>query len=506
MMKMKGRGGRFSIAAGLLILLRLTECAYALNAAETPVLVRTSPEIPLAGSAWVLTLLIDHPLPEEVTVSAPSFEDTLLPDRVSKGPYTGTADSGRRTLAEYRFIPQKAGTFVLGAFTVSTPRGEFRTLPITVNVQNPGSGAARAPLRLVWEKGPESLIRGEAAILNLRASGEAGLPLPGAELLMPAVPPGFILEAERPAPEERAAGSAIKLKAIPLDAAALDLPSRTVSYGDAVFEIPALYIPVKAASPAPEQSAVAPSVGAVDSAEPASAGGKVPAPFPEFESLVRRHPLLFRLFGGAIENTCNTAKNLWERGYRAEALAELRRNERDHPAGSVFKSLRREAERSLALPAAEDETPWITRPAAFLLCGILALAALVSGLRLSSPYRKKIAIACAALFIVAALFYLYRSLGGTALSGQSRSGVLKETDVRRAPDPAGEAVFRFSEGRSVRLTGLGKTGSWVFVTSYDEERAAGWVPVEKIVFYSRRRGLIPSARSRVRASGRLKRY
>ncbi|MDR0583181.1 MAG: BatD family protein [Treponema sp.] len=476
MMKMKGRGGRFPIAAGLLILLRLTECAYARNADETPVLVRTSPEIPLAGSVWVLTLLIDHPLPEEVTVSAPSFEEALLPDRVSKVPHTETADSVRRTLAEYRFIPQKAGTFVLGVFTVSTPKGEFRTLPITVNVQNPG--AARAPLRLVWEKGPESLIRGEAAVLNLRVSGEAGPTLPGAELLMPAVPPGFILEAEQPAQE--AAGSALKLRAIPLDAAALDLPPRTVFYGDAAFEIPALYIPVKAASPAPEQGAAA--AGDAGGAEPAGAGGKVPATFPEFESSARPYPLLFRLFGGSIENAIGTAKDFWERGYRAEALAELRRNERDHPAGPVFKSLRQEAERSLALPVAEDESRWTVRLAVFLLCCVLALAALASGLRLFPSCRKKTALVCAAVFIAAALAYHYP--GRAAFSGQSRSGVMKETDVRRAPDPAGETVFRFSEGRPVRA-GSGKSGPWVFVSSRDEEGAAGWVPEEKIVFYSR---------------------
>jgi hypothetical protein len=302
---------------------------------------------------------------------------------------------------------------------------------------------------------------------------------------MPSVPAGFILEAGRLTPEDRAAGIVLSLTVIPLDAAALTLPATTIPFGSAGFEVPPLRVPV---NPAPQRARAASPGETAHGAEPAANVPAVatPAPFPDFESLAIRHSILPGLFRDAFANTCATAKNLWDRGYRAESLAELRRNERDHFAAPLFRSVRKTAEQSIGLSGTYDEQSRYVHILFSLVCFFLTISAAFVCLMLPLPsWGKRTGLILVIFCTAAGIWHLYRfAAGGEPFLRQSRSGVLKETAARRVPDPEGAVSVHFREGRPIRLSPAAeKTGSWVWVSSYGGDEAAGWVAVKDIVLY-----------------------
>jgi hypothetical protein len=480
----------FRITLCFSIVFRITQAVYAQDADGPRVIVKTAPEAPAALSSWTLTLFIDHPLPEEVTVMAPPFTDTFLLERFLKN--FATVEQSPWTQAEYRFILNNSGTFTLDSFTVITPLGKTATPPITVNVQRARGRQDILRPKLVWE-GEGRLAAGESAVFSLKASGwDSSQPLPDFKLFAPPVPKGLILESLEPLPEEKAAGLALKLRIIPLEAGAAHIPARTVSYGGAVFEIPALRITAGAPVQVPLDSAA----GTAGNALSDVSGSKKNAPFPAPESYGD-----FRLsakYRQDCEGIYQTARNLWERGYRAEALAELRRNERDHPAGRFFAEIRREAERSLGLLHTLDENrgpavPWAVMTAVFF---VLALAAI--RLRLVRSWLRKKTFAAAALLIAAALVCLCMAVKPrlnifgfdvTEAAKHPRFGVTRETEVRRIPGNAGAVIFSFGEGQPVRLfeqiskTAGENAGSWYRVVAHNEAGESGWISEDKIVFY-----------------------
>jgi hypothetical protein len=448
MVLMNKKQNRFCIAA-LISLLYLGPAAEAQEAEGPRIIVRNTPEVPAAGSFWTLSLLIDHSEPNEVIVMAPPFTDSLFLDQVSKisrmiNPATGhilsektgggeqdPAEPGvyeRWTLMEYRFLLNSSRMVSLDAFTVISPRGKTLTAPLSVRVQRPRAGNELLRPQLSWEGVPPGLISGQSAEFTLRIKGwNSPTPLPGPHWFMPVVPTGVILESMPLAPEEQAAGLALRLRLIPLNANAFVLPARVISQGSALFEIPGLRIPVKAPFSAPANSAAGmePAAGKT---EPENA---VSPSFPEFAPSAAHYPNLAKKHQSGIDNIYRTAKNLWERGYRADALASMRKHERDHPAGPLFAALRREAEQELGLRRAKDEAH--------------------GKFRLPRGRRRD-------------------------------SGVVRDTVVRRVPDSSAEAAAHFKEGQSVRVPPESR-GPWVWVTANDDSGVSGWIPEEKIIYY-----------------------
>jgi hypothetical protein len=470
----------FCAALGLMFLLRITTAAGAQETGGPRVVVRTSPELPAAGSTWTLLLLVEYPVPEDVSVQAPAFGESLLPDRLHQGPYTsGPLASPARpwTSIEYRFLLTGPGIISLEPFIISTPLGQSRTAPLVINAQGPRQEAAPPRFRLVWDGVPPGLSTGESAEFNLRLNGGTA-PLPEPELFIPPVPAGFILEPARLSAEDRSAGVALRLRIIPLNAEVLFLPGKTVSFENAVFEIPPLSVPVL---PGPGGFTPDDEAGPADGIEEAAGSGDIP--FPEFEPLVQDHPFMFKWFRKSFEMSYNTAAEFWDQGYRAEALAELRRNERDHPAGFLFRPLREAAEFRLALDNTAGEKPRYRYMLFFFACTGLALITALAGLGLA-PLGKKVLRRWAVLLAAAGLLCLGRFALGERLPGRSRQAVLKETAVRRIPDPAGEIIARWGEGQPARLPpGSGKTGSWLLISTPGENGSAGWVWEEKIILY-----------------------
>ena len=386
------------------------------------VMLEASLDPPEAGSTWVLTVLTDYGEPGMVTVTPPDFGEGIILEQVLQGSRLvslsswlgGAAHAYERwTATEYRFVLRDAGRFTFGAFGVVTPVGSAATQPFVLDVRTrlAVTGPVVHPAR--WHDVPQAVATGESVVITLSLNPGVAPPSPG--LFMPEVPPGHILESL-----PVGAAEALRLRLIPLEAGVFRLPPRRFTHAGAVFDIPPLAIPV---TQSPARLVVGPVQA--DALVPAVTS---PGPFPPADLAAAANPRLHQRHRGEFEAAHLSAQSLWERGYRANALALLRQYERDHRAGALFAAVRREAEASLGLTGTRDERRGLTLP----------------------------------------------FTGG-------RSAVLRETPVRRIPDAAGEEIARFGEGQRVTIEGNFDPASWVRVTA--DGGATGWVPAQAIILF-----------------------
>lgn len=421
---------------------------------------------PEVGSTWTLTVLVDHANPSLVSVAEPPFPEGLALEQVTQGPRLVSmgawlAGPGhpvtyeRWTAVEYRFLLTAGGRLAFDSFVVSTPQGQARTQPFAFDVRDPRIAAGARLLAAEWVGAPESLVAGEAVVFDLRVfewdgAGERA-PFPALALsagaLMPAVPPGHMLESLPVPPEDAALGTALRLRLVPLEAGEFALDERVVSAGagpafpgGAAFAMPALRVPVRARA-VEDQGAREPSP---DLRVPEAPLPPAP-PFPSRDAAQAANARLFERRRGEFEAVYAAALDLWESGLRADALAALRRGERDLRSGALLAAVRREAEASIGLFGTRDERIW-------LFGGRFSLPALPA-----------------------------------FLSRGSRRAVLRETAVRRVPDYSGEEIARLPEGQSARLGRESAAGAlsggsrWALVVA--DDGTSGWIPEENIILY-----------------------
>ncbi|GHT68176.1 hypothetical protein FACS1894110_15130 [Spirochaetia bacterium] len=462
---------------GLLILI-LGPFLSAQDFRSPRVLVQSSPESPTAGSSWTITILVDHPLPSEVQVRLPPLPPELSLERMSSAPRLIRKPAGeaegvaaalgideRWTAVEYQFSLGGADRVVFEPFEVTLPGGRILTAPIILTVRGvPVTGFRPQP---GWQNPPAVLRAGEAAELILTLSGwDPRRALPESRLFLPKTPPGAILDQAPITEGDREQGILLRINVIPLGEGFFVLPQTPVAFEEFTLNVPALRIPVTDAALNP--------VSAVISAAPAPAAGvaAMVIPFPDIQ------PKAFR-------EIRERAEALWNGGRRAEALAELRRNERDHFAGPALLPLRREAERVLGLEQARENEKW--RPRVILGAGfLLSLGLLIlSGIIINIPRTVTTAFSRGYKSILIILFVIMGiclyGLGDSArplLPGSAQYALVRETEARRVPEPDGAVNVRFKEGERVRVSS-GRL-NWAYAES---STGAGWVRIRDIIFY-----------------------
>jgi hypothetical protein len=370
--------------------------------------------------------MIAHNEPNEVNVLAPEFTGPLFLEQVIKTPRLINPESTERwTAMEYRFMLNSPETISFDSFTVITPQGQTRTNPFDLRVQ-PAQGTGETQrYQLAWEGIPSSLKTGENTVCILRVSGwNETNRLPETALFLPEVPPGYILEPLPLVGAERTAGIALKLRLIPLKAGPFTLERRQFAHGGAVFDIPALRIPVSQGT-----------IGVADQETTPESDDSFPA-FPPLEIVQNDHNGLYQKYQNEYAAIYDAARNLWETGLRADALAMLRKNERDHPAGIFFAALRHRAEQSIGFTDTHDEQKRF-----------------LSGLRNLLPFLRE----------------------------KPRAIILRETVVRRIPDMAGDGFTSFREGQPVLITNHHEI--WLQVITNDNRGTSGWIPERSIIRY-----------------------
>ena len=471
LLKMK-TSGKFRVM--LTVFLLMISSVISAQDTGSAVTVETSPETPSAGVPWILTLLVDHSVSDEVTIITPPFDGALFPDRFMKIPrMTGTHI---QTVIEFRFIPARPGIFTLEPFRIITPAGITETDPLVLEIRGPGAEQRPAPPRLVWEGVPRQMAAGEKASFALRVTGNSRQP--PQEFFMPEVPHGVILVSSPLSAEERAGGMAIKLTLIPLETGDFRLPERLLQYENTVYDIPALYIRVTG------RAAGSPAVREQLNSETASAA-VAQAQFPGFDSNAFDKPLI-KTWRGQCENIYNSARNLWDNGFRARALSELRRGERDHPAGALLLPIRQKAEENLGIFNTGNENRQRQK---LLLClsifffFFVIISPFVCYKFLKGTLRKKAVLLCTVAFTALSIFCFYAFMDSRSVfrGKSSRFGVTNETPVRRTADFEGKELFSFREGQPVVI--MLNSGSWVYVRANDLRGGSGWIPAREVIYY-----------------------
>jgi hypothetical protein len=476
------------------------------------------PETPVLNGPWTVLILVDYPNPGEVILQPPPFPPSLSLERVFTGGRIVPGPGGEPeqwTAAEFSFILRQSGPLNLAPFEIRVADKRALTPPFRLFIRDagdsPGESFEEPPSFFRWEGPPLPLTPGEGGeFALLLVSGNPQTPLPVGDLFRGRIPEELILEAIPLENSDRERGVVLRFRIIPLGAGDFEL-------GLAGFPgVPVLLVKVQAApektSPAaldrdgqdaPEQTgSEEPAIsGAGQNQDPPAGPGtplpmeEIPIPFPRGEG-----PKFFLLrteYARARQN----ARELWEGGNRAEALAALRRGERDLLSGPALAPIRQDAERILALEPGEREK-WRPRIfggflgtgsfilflvslAAYCACGFLPHLVFWGKKDVTSRRvrRYKGRILFVTVMFAAALFGLGEGIIRRSKAGKGPErgdrGVLRTVDARRVPDPESGVNVRFGEGQSVFVRGASNV--WVYVESPDGR--TGWVPEERIIIY-----------------------
>jgi hypothetical protein len=176
----------------------------------------------------------------------------------------------------------------------------------------------------------------------------------------------------------------------------------------------------------------------------------------------------------------------------AEALALLRKAERDSLSGPRVRPLRRALEAQLELENAPDEA-W--RPRNLFLAGgiigiLLTMALLLwkkpgagegrgRGVTFSRSWGYRFVIFILILLVLGS----FRGFSAPARSGNRGSyALVREAEALRAPAPGSSVSFTVRAGERIRVRAA--AGDWIYAETGDGDAGrVGWLPVGQVVFY-----------------------
>ncbi|MDR0552129.1 MAG: hypothetical protein LBG72_08985 [Spirochaetaceae bacterium] len=468
---------------------------------------------------FTITLTIDHPHPDEVSVETPhdfnnSFtiemvetyksympdpasllaqsaltEEMLTDTEIPEGGFFAIpeAEYKQLTVVKYTVIPITNGTLTLGQFKVNAAGRTGASWPQRLVIQNePGSMLPS----FRW-RSPAMLTAGAEAFFTLellnredlvKSAGESFFEIesvPNAIIeRLPASAPQTALQTAG-AQENGAADDVLKLRIIPLYSGILVLKGST-RYNGKSFALPEKRTPISEGKPSAPPTAAgadgvsqAPLAGGASNFEPEAA---------VFDGWKTAH-LPTRLAGDA--------RKLWEGGHYAQTLALLRQNERDSFFSPSIKPLRTALERSLGFPLSPDEVwlPPFIFTAVLIAAMPLFFAALnfiarknrlkTGGIRAGIPPGLRLlpaALALGAAFAAAVFFSK-----PVSMLIMPKSAVTLDTPVFPLPEEAEntDTLPYFREGERVLIRSRTKR----FLYAHGTEARSGWVPAENIIVY-----------------------
>jgi hypothetical protein len=259
----------------------------------------------------------------------------------------------------------------------------------------------------------------------------------------------------------------LAIRVIPLEGTSFSLPSFTVSLGARNLQAPVLRIPILNV-----QNSRTLSSAAVTETPPSGLTIRAAEGYPPFPANPGK---------GNIQERVSA---LWEDGQVVEALAELRRNERDHPAGFTLVELRRDLEQALGLEQTRDEA-WRPRS---LLIPVLGLCIVLTVFCLAFPRKRSrqgarggfraVSLMCTlvALFCLFRLIPLLPYRGGNA----PRQALARDTVVYRVPEDTGTGIIRFRAGQGILVYEI--RDGWAYAESL-QNGGAGWIKTGTYLMY-----------------------
>lgn len=446
---------------------------------------------PVSNLPWTITFLVDYPYPPGVLVHPPEFPEELALEEVRVEPrLIATAAGERRSAVQFTFIPKRAAQVTLGPFEVRTPQRAAITAEMPIDIKSANPRAETRHPYFTWESGRNGFAIGESGELFMRLHEWDDAKKRPQNLFRFEVPEHAILEEHPLTHAEIARDIVLRLTLIPLEGSEITINRHRFQHEGYTLEIPQLHLKVAPKKADPQMAAAqgaqdtrdasgalhsngentapipAPDVAALD----ATASG---APFPDFsvdtDSLLRA---LRKADVFGIDSCIEEARTLWRQKRTAEALAIIRKTERDHTFGPFLVNGRRELERHAALEPIHDEA-WIPKNLclALFLCALAVLSFFIA-LGLIKKKWKVIPIIVVTV-LLPALFFAFTGIA------QPKEAILHDSAAFYVPEIKGEIQSRFNEGQRAFVRSI--SGDWVFVETFDNR--AGWVRLEDVVFY-----------------------
>ena len=368
---------------------------------------------------------------------------------------------------------------------------------ISVRVQ--GESGNRYEPRFRWLSPPAGLRLGETGEITLELTNWDPVRRIPEDFFRGKAPLNAILE-ENP-PVRTDAGYRYTILLIPLEGASVRLEAFTFSSDTYTLNVPEINIRVLSAP----QAAAATEVAASADAESAAASamdeihrdgiptdGILDVPLKHAAALPfpQEREEVFFLWQREYHQVIARVETLWEQNRWAEALAEIRKSERDSPVGPSLVPLRAEMEEALGLVVTENER-WqpfgLSLFSLVLLCLVFVFAgALFIALRGKTVTFKRrygfIFVVVCALVLGLVFVFPEGNLGIFSASNSVRSGkiaVLRTTQSYRVPDYKGAVNGWFNEGQPVTVGDF--RGEWCFAETLDGR--SGWVERESVISY-----------------------
>ena len=474
----------------------------------------TVPASPVINNPWTVIILVSHPRPSEVNIAPPNFPPFLILERVRIE--TRLIQGERWTRAEFLFTPQRAAAVTLEPFVVTIPGRQVETGKISVRFSAETGTVRRYEPRLRWVTPVPAVRAGDRGELVLELSNWNPLMNPPGAFFRGRAPRNAILEESPPAE----AGEGIIryiISVIPLDSTEVKLEPFSFQAENFTLSVPGVTVSVGPALPA-ALPAVLPGREPVLSLIPDNESGDVPAVKPSFPPVNSDH--VFPLFRREYRKVIAKAGELWDNGRRVEALAEIRRNERDSLSGPLYIPVRKKMENALGLGFTGNER-WHPLKISLLSWGILIFLVVFSTSILlvlrprqrtgpgigqkkffwnkingnifpwkknpyksvtSLPRRGFKSVIVFVLLIGIIVIFLEEGLGNFlvgSLDSSRKTAVLEESPGYRVPDVRGAVNVRFDEGQPVITSDI--SPDWCYVETIDGR--VGWVQRKAVISY-----------------------
>jgi len=464
----------------------------------------TSPANPTVNNPWTISILVNHPRSAEVNVKPPRFPPSLILERVRSD--VRALEGGRWTRVEFLFTPQKTGIIALEPFGVTVQGQQAETAGINVRFREETQTVKRYNPRFRWVNPVPPLPAGERGEIFLELTNwdpEKDVPR---FFLHGRAPRNAILDEGAPSK----AGEGIvryPVSIIPLEGNKVTIDPISFQAEGYTLAVPEITVPVLPAPQPPGNSAgilpdenegaEIPKADNPETDNPQAAGGA----FPAADSRA-----VFPLFRGDFNRITANVKTLWENKHWAEALAEIRRNERDNLAGPFLVPLRKEMEQELGLGFTDDErwqplkislVSWVVL--VFLIISVFLILFVfrrrlgnrrnkvpvnnAPGKNVTSARRSGFkTIIVLVISIGLAVIFLEEGLGNFLVGRLSTSrdtAVLEKTQAYRIPDIKGAVNARFDEGQPVTISDFHL--DWCYAETADGR--SGWVKREAVITY-----------------------
>jgi len=458
--------------------------------------IETSSANPVISSPWSIFVLINHPSPSEVNVIPPRFPPSLVLERVrtdtriirreaDRDSESSEPRNERWTRVEFLFTPIRAVTVTLDSFEVTVPGKQAKSSGMSVRFREQVQTVRRYEPRFRWQSPVPSVSSGEKKEFTLDLSNWDPQKSAPSGLFQGRVPVNAILEESLPTETGNGMYRYI-ISIIALGGETITLPPFSFHSDIYNLSIPEIKIPISPVKTDPVENDE--DISPDDISETGLNNHSIV--FPGTDEKV------FSLIRGEYDRVISHIRDIWNEGHYAQALAEIRKNERDSLAGPSLITVRKEMEYALGLGFTRDEAwrPLKVPLVSWVILGILIISFIVFlfVLRPSFKLRKRLLpsgfkrgfFPIVVLILLIGLAFIFLEEGITnfsigRLSAPKNTAVLLSTSAFRVPEYKGAVNTRFSEGQPVIVGDY--HGEWCYAESPDGR--AGWIPLQAVIIY-----------------------